>query len=436
MATSIHNPTTTPKATLATDPPATTARPRLESLDVFRGLTIAGMILVNNPGAASYWPLDHADELMTANPSGWYPGKWWVDANGWTPTDLIFPFFLFIVGASMMLSFAARRARGDSRRVLMQHVARRSALILLIGYAIRILPYVDFSHMRYPGVLQRIAVVYLCASVITLWSSTRGRILWIAGLLAGYYAVSRFVPVPGCDHAAWMTQHWGPQQARSWLVGAEHCSVAGWLDRKLMLGHLYRRDFDPEGLLSTFPAIATTLLGTLIGEFLRGASPQRAKNGLAGDPTASLRHKLRGLALAGVAGVAAGYAWHPWFPISKPLWTSSYVLFTAGAACLLLAFCWWLIEMRGWHTWSRPFLWLGSNAILVYALSTFVGKLGSIIKVPDAGQSIAVQSWIYEHWFAPLAQEKNASLAFALCYVALWTLVAWGLYRKKIFIKV
>jgi predicted acyltransferase len=306
-----------------------------------------------------------------------------------------------------VLSFAARRDRGDSRRVLMKHVARRSALILLIAYAIRILPSVDFSHMRYPGVLQRIAVVYLCASVITLWTTGRGRILWIAGLLAGYYAVMRFVPVPGCDSAAWMTQH---------------CSVAGWIDRTLMLGHLYRKDFDPEGLLSTFPAIATTLLGTLTGEFLLGAT--------------NLSHKLRGLVIAGVAGVAAGYAWHPWFPISKPLWTSSYVLFMAGAACLTLALCWWLIEMRGWRTWAKPFLWLGSNAILVYALSTFMSKLGSIIKVADGTQSIEVQTWIYEHWFAPLADEKNASLLFALSYTALWTLVAWVLYRRKIFVKV
>jgi predicted acyltransferase len=419
MATSIHSTTTKPKGMLPDESPATTTKQRLESLDIFRGLTIAGMVLVNNPGSdVSYWPLNHADELMTAHQAGGYPGKWWVDANGWTPTDLIFPFFLFIVGASMVLSFAARRARGDSRLTLMTHVARRSALILMIGYAIRILPYVDFSHMRYPGVLQRIALVYLCASVITLWTSTRGRIIWIAGLLAGYYALTRFVPVPGCDSAAWMTQH---------------CSLAGWLDRKLMLGHLYRRDFDPEGLLSTLPAIATTLLGTLAGEFLRGASPQRAKSGLAGNSTASLRQKMRGLAIAGVAGVAAGYAWHPWFPISKPLWTSSYVLFTAGAACLLLALCWWLIEMRGWRLWSRPFLWLGSNAILIYALSTFVGKLGSIIKLADG---ITVQTWIYEHWFAPLAQAKNASLAFAIWYVALWTLLAWGLYRKKIFVKV
>ncbi|HSM85984.1 MAG TPA: heparan-alpha-glucosaminide N-acetyltransferase domain-containing protein [Candidatus Limnocylindrales bacterium] len=419
MATSAHTTVTRPDAALSGGGPAAGSRQRLESLDVFRGLTIAGMVLVNNPGTGSafYWPLGHADELMSAHPAGWYPGKWWVQANGWTPTDLIFPFFLFIVGASMVMSFAARRARGDSRPALMKHVARRSALILLIGYAIRILPYVDFSRMRYPGVLQRIAVVYFCASLIALWTARRGRLLWIAGLLAGYYAVMRFLPVPGCDHAAWMT---------------EHCSVAAWLDRKLMLGHLYRPDFDPEGLLSTFPAIATTLLGVLAGEFLRGP--------------AGLAQKLRGLLMAGVAGMAAGYAWHPWFPISKPLWTGSYVLFTAGAACVTLALCWWLIEMRGWRLWSRPFLWLGSNAILAYALSTFVGKLGSVIKITSgkiasanaagAGHAIEVQTWVYQHWFAPLAQPRNASLAFAISYLALWTLLAWGLYRKKIFVKV
>jgi len=406
MATSTET-TINPRPILTDDTPAATAPRRLESLDVFRGLTIAGMILVNDPGAASYWPLDHADELMSAHPSGWYAGKWWIDANGWTPTDLIFPFFLFIVGTSMVLSFAARRARGDTRLALMKHAVKRSLLILLIGYAIRILPYVDFSHMRYPGVLQRIALVYLCASAITLWTAQRGRIIWIAGLLAGYYALMRFVHVPGCDPSAWMTQH---------------CSLAGYIDRKLMLGHLYRRDFDPEGLLSTFPAIATTLLGTLAGEFLRSDS--------------SLLHKLRGLVLAGIVGVAAGYAWHLWFPIYKPLWTSSYVLFTAGAGCLLLALCWWVIEMRGWRLWSRPFLWLGMNAIVVYALSTFAAKLWTMIKLANGAQTITVQGWVYEHWFAPFAQEKNASLAFALSFTAVWTLVAWGLYRKKIFVKV
>ena len=316
---------------------------------------------------------------IAAHPTGWYPGKWWVEANGWTPTDLIFPFFLFIVGASMVLLFAARQARGDSRRTLMLHVARRTALILAIGYAINnLLPFFNFAHMRYPGVLQRIAVVYLFASVIALWTSTRCRILWIAGLLAGYYAVSRFVPVLGCDPAAWMTQH---------------CSLAGWLDRKLMLGHLYRRDFDPEGA----------------AEHSSRQSPPRCwglwRENFCAAPQA-WRNKLRGLALAGVAGVAAGYAWHLWFPISKPLWTSSYVLFTAGAACLLLALCWWLIEMRGWRAWSRPFLWLGSNAILVYALSTFVSKLWSIINVAD-GEISRRQTWIYEHWFAPLASARR-----------------------------
>ena len=406
MATTI--PTSVDNAAGATNETRAPRTRRLESLDVFRGLTIAGMILVNDPGSDSfYWPLGHADELMTAHPSGWFAGKTWVEMNGWTPTDLIFPFFLFIVGASMILSFAARRARGDSRRELMKHVVRRSALILLIGYAIRILPYVNFSTMRYPGVLQRIAVVYLFAAAITLWTEARGRVMWIAGLLAGYYVAMRFIPVPGCDHAAWMTQH---------------CSLAGWLDRKLMLGHLYRRDFDPEGVLSTFPAIATTLLGTLVGQFVRG--------------TANLSQKLRGLVFVGILGVVAGYAWHPWFPISKPLWTSSYVLFTAGAACLTLALCWWLIEMRAWRKWAMPFLWLGSNAILAYALSTFVAKLGEIIHVSGGGHPITIQTWVYNHCSAPFAQAKNASLAFAIYYVALWTFVAWGLYRKKVFVKV
>jgi len=405
MATSTDSSTTKPATTFAVKTHFIAPR-RLESLDVFRGLTIAGMILVNNPGAEPfYWPLGHADELIRANPAGWYPGKWWVEANGWTPTDLIFPFFLFIVGVSMVFSFAARSARGASRPVLVKHAVRRSALILLIGYTIRILP--NFHFTRYPGVLQRIAVVYLCASLIMLWTSHRRRPLWIAGLLVGYYAVMRFIPVPGCDPAGWMT---------------EHCSLAGWIDRKLMLGHLYRPDFDPEGLLSTLPAIATTLLGTLAGEFLHGAS--------------SLSQKLRGLVISGAVCVAAGYAWHLLFPINKPLWTSSYVLFTAGAACLLLALCWWLIEMRGLRVWARPFMWLGSNAILAYALSEFTAKLGAIIKVPDGPHVVALQSWVYEHWFAPLAQTKNASLAFAICYLALWTLVAWWFYRKRIFIKV
>jgi predicted acyltransferase len=388
---------------------ALTIGQRLESLDVFRGLTIAGMILVNDPGtwSAIYWPLAHADELMSEHPDGWYPGKVWVDTNGWTPTDLIFPFFLFIVGVSMVLSFKTRQMRGDSRRELLKHVARRSALILLIGWFIHLQPYFDFSRMRYPGVLTRIAVVYLCASVITLWTARRGRIAWSAVLLVGYFAAAWLIPVPGCDHSLWMTQH---------------CSLAGWVDRKVMLGHLYRPDFDPEGLLSTFPAVATTLLGTLAGQFLIGPG--------------TLGHKVRGLAIAGVAGVAAGYTWHLFFPIYKPLWTSSYVLFTAGVGCLLIALCSWLIDIHRWRMWGKPFLWLGSNAILVYALSTFFAKEGFIFKVTEGARRIGIQAWIYRHWFDPFGQPKNASLAFAICYVALWTIVAWWFYRKHIFVKV
>jgi predicted acyltransferase len=410
MAASKDNAIAKPPATIVPGARPGAWRPqRLESLDVFRGLTIAAMILVNNPGtwSAIYWPLAHADELMSEHPVGWYPGQGWVDANGWTPTDLIFPFFLFIVGVSMVLSFEARQARGVSRRELLKHAARRSAVVLLIGWFIHLQPYFHFSRMRYAGVLPRIAVVYLCASMITLGTARRGRMAWIVGLLASYYAALRFVPVPGCDPAGWMTQH---------------CSLAGWVDRTMMPGHTYRPDFDPEGLLSTLPAIATALLGTLAGEFLRAAeTPGR---------------RIRGLAVAGVAGVMAGYAWHPFFPIYKPLWTSSYVLFTAGTACLLLAICSWLIDLRGWRSWDKPFLWLGSNAILVFALSTYFAKEGFVLKVTEGARAIGVQAWIYGHWFAPFAQPKNASLAFALCYLAPWTALSWWLYRKKIFVKV
>jgi predicted acyltransferase len=381
---------------------------RLESLDVFRGLTIAAMIVVNDPGtwSALYWPLAHADELMTEHPTGWYAGKWWIEANRWTPTDLVFPFFLFIVGVSMALSFAKRASQGDSRWTLIKHVAWRSVLLLLIGWILHLQPYFNFSHMRFPGVLPRIAVVYLCASVIVLWSEKRGRVLWIACLLIGYYLALRYIPVPGCDRADWMTQH---------------CSIAGWIDRSLMPGHLYRPDFDPEGLLSTLPAIATTLMGTLAGEYLRSQ--------------ASLSRKLRNIAIAGASGVAAGYVWHPFFPIYKPLWTSSYALSTAGAACLLLALCSWLIEVRGWRWWDRPFIWLGSNAILIYVLSMFFAVQGYVVKIREGGVDVGVQDWIYQHCFVPFAQPRNASLAFAICYAALWTLVAWGFYRRKIFLR-
>lgn len=404
MATTISKTQVTQDA-LATAQPGSS---RLESLDVVRGLTIAAMIVVNDPGtwSALYWPLSHADELMTEHPTGGYPGRWWIDANQWTPTDLVFPFFLFIVGVSMAISFAKREARGDSRRTLIKHVAVRSGLLLLIGWGLHLQPYFDFAHMRFPGVLPRIAVVYLFASVITLWSEKPGRIAWTAGLLAGYYLLMRLVPVPGCDRADWMTQH---------------CSLAGWIDRQLMPGHLYRPDFDPEGLLSTLPAIATTLMGTLVGEYLRGAGRWSTK--------------IRNLVLAGGVGVAAGYAWHPFFPIYKPLWTSSYALFTAGAACLLLALCSWLIEMRGWRRWDRPFVWLGSNAILIYVLSMFFAVMGYVVKIREAGVDVGVQDWIYRHWFVPFASPMNASLAFALGYTALWTLVAWGFYRKKIFLR-
>ena len=275
----------------------------------------------------------------------------------------------------MVLSFAARRARGDSRQSLMKHAARRSALILLIGYAIRILPFFNFSHMRYPGVLQRIAIVYLFASVITLWTSTRGRILWIAGLLAGYYAVMRFVPVPGCDPAAWMTQH---------------CSLAGFIDRKLMLGHLYRRDFDPEGLLSTFPQSPPRCWERSLENFC--AAPQAFDTNCAALPLPVLRASL-----PATRGISA-------FPSPSRCGRSSYVLFTAGAACLLLALCWWLIEMRGWRSGRGPSSGWDQTPSWLMRSPRSSQNWVPLSKWPTESP---LQTWVYEHWFAPLAQTRR-----------------------------
>ena len=231
-ATSFAIPTEVAKA------PETSAR--LVSLDVFRGATIAAMILVNNPGnTASYWPLRHA--------------KW----NGWTPTDLIFPFFLFIVGVSLVLSFQSRLRRGDSTRSLMWHTVKRSLTIFALGLLLNGLPSFHLATWRIPGVLQRIALAYLAAAMITLYCKTYARALWIAALLGGYWLLMRYVPVPG---------YGVPGRDMPFLD--PNANLAAYLDRKLMMGHLYEGTRDPEGLLSTLPAIATTLCGVLTGEWL------------------------------------------------------------------------------------------------------------------------------------------------------------------------
>ncbi len=361
------------------------------SLDVFRGLTIAGMILVNNPGtwAHIYAPLRHAD---------WH---------GWTFTDLIFPFFLFIVGVSMAISFAHRAARGEARRRLLLHTLRRSASIFALGLFLHGFPFFNLATLRIPGVLQRIALCYFfaAAAVILLRRSTQVALTLL--LLFGYWALMALVPVPG----------YGPGNLDP------DGNLAAWCDRALMQGHLWKPTWDPEGALSTLPAIATTLLGVFAGVWLRGAA----------NPV----NKVFRLALAGAAGMALGIIWGAWFPINKNLWTSSYVLFTGGMAAVVLAVCYWVVDMRGWRGWAKPFVVYGMNAITVFVASGLLAKMLGLLKTTLAdGREVSWKTWIFETLFSPLASPINASLFFALAYVSFWLALMWVFYWRRIFLKI
>ena len=362
---------------------------RLVSLDAFRGLTIAAMILVNNPGSWDYVyaPLDHA--------------PW----HGWTPTDLIFPFFLFIVGVSMTFSFARRLELGDKRQ-LTRSVLRRSAIILLLGLFLSAFPRFDLSNLRYVGVLQRIAVVYLAASLIVLNLSRRAQ-AWVSlGLLLGYWAVMKLIPVPGVGAG----------------VLTPEGNLAAWIDHFVVPGRMYQETWDPEGLLSTLPAIATTLLGVFTGYWIRSG-----KERLEIDA---------GMFVVGWLAIVSGLAWGILFPINKNLWTSSYVLFTAGAALELLALFYWLIDIKGFQKWARPAVVFGVNAIAVYVLSGMLSRLLRFIQVPSGTEKITAKQWIFENVFASWASPFHASLAYAICHVLLWWALLAFAYRRKIFIKV
>lgn len=358
-------------------------RSRLVSLDLFRGATIAAMIVVNNQSSeAAYWPLRHA--------------AW----NGWTPTDLVFPFFLFIVGVSLVLSFDSRLERGVSRGRLMLSVLRRSAILFVIGLLLNGLASFQLASWRIPGVLQRIALAYCAASLIVLFTKTSTRAAWIALLLLGYWILMRFVPVPGYG-----------VPGRDIPLLHPDANLTSYLDRKLMLGHLWEHTRDPEGILSTLPAIATALCGVLTGEWLR--SPRTP------------RQKALGMFLYGVAGIVAGELWGVWFPINKKLWTSSYVLFTAGCALVCLALCYWITDIkvhRGW--WTKPFLILGTNAIAAYVISELLGGW------------LSWGNYRIMRMLARTGSPAVGSLLHSLVILALCFLPVWLMYRKKIFLKI
>ncbi len=379
-------------------PPVRATPPRLFSLDFFRGATIAAMILVNNPGNDyAYAPLKHAE------------------SNGWTPTDLIFPFFLFIVGVSLTLSFRSRLERGESKQKLLLHTVRRSAIIFLIGLFLNGFPYFHLATWRVAGVLQRIAIAYLAASVITLYTKTRGIAIWITGLLLGYWVSMRFIPVPGFGIPGTDMPLLDPNANLSW-----------YLDKRFLPGAMYEGTRDPEGILSTFPAIATALLGVITGEWL-GRS--RTKN----DP----RRTTVGMLTAGAALILAGQLWSVWFPINKKLWTSSFVLFTAGCALICLAICYWITDVklhRGW--WTKPFVVFGTNAIAAYALAELASSLLFNLRLHHGRREITLADYFFHRLFASISPRELGSLAYAVVFVCLCWLPIYWMYRKHIFLKV
>ena len=366
------------------------------------------MILVNNPGNDfAYAPLKHA--------------AW----NGWTPTDLIFPFFLFIVGVSLVLSFRSRVERGESKRTLMAHTLRRSMIIFLIGLFLNGFPYFNLSTWRVAGVLQRIAIAYLAAAIITLYSGTRGIVLWIAGLLVGYWIAMRFVPVPGIGIPGTDMPLLDPNANLNW-----------YLDKLYLPGAMYEKTRDPEGILCTFPAIATPLIGVLTGIWLKtGHSAPTRDNGL--THTANAVRKVLGMLGAGAALIVAGQIWNIWFPINKKLWTSSFVLFTAGCALMCLAICYWITDVkrhRGW--WTKPFVIFGTNAIAAYALAELLSSLLYSIRVHSGSRILTLQDFLYRSLFGGIAPRELGSLVYAIVFVCLCWLPIYWMYRKGIFLKV
>jgi predicted acyltransferase len=380
------------------------ARPdRLTSLDLFRGVTIAAMILVNNPGNDHpYWPLEHAE---------------W---NGWTPTDLVFPFFLFIVGVSLVFSFESRLRRGDSKRVLLLHAFRRGVTIFAIGLAMNYIPHLlspsNFHGVRIPGVLQRIGICYLFASILFLYVRPRGRLAVVAALLIGYWILMRFVPVPGYGLPGRDVPFLHPDG-----------NLDSYLDRKF-LRVLWEKTRDPEGFLSTLPAIATPLLGIFTGEWLRSQASQQ--------------RKVLGMLLFGVLGLVVGRTWAIWFPINKKLWTSSFVIFTAGASLVCLALCYWAADIKRWRAvgpngiLSKPFLIFGRNAITAYIVAWVFAVLPYFVTFQVDGEKQHASEYIFERFFAPLGSPSFASLLFSLAFVLLCLIPIWLLDRKKIFLKI
>ncbi len=387
-----------PARSAATEPSHSAPTTRLMSLDVFRGATMAAMLLVNNPGdwGNLYTPLDHAE---------------W---NGWTFTDLIFPFFLWIVGVAIPFSLGRKIEQGEAPGKLLFKVLRRSMILVAVGIALNGFPLYDFSFIRIPGVLQRIGVCYFFGASIFLFTGIRGQIAAILTLLIGYWLLMAFGPVPGVGHG----------------VMTLHGNFSEYVDKQIFGHHVWREmaPGDPEGSISTLPAIASVLFGIMAGHILRSRKTPS-------EQTAWL-FVLGNILLF----VGALMDW--WLPINKKLWTSSYSVFMAGMATNIFAVCYWLVDIQGRRKLVKPLAVYGMNAITVFVLTGLLGRLTTFIKFQYEGKTIMLKTYLYEHLKAgfeaiggPLATPKNSSLVYALCWVLLMYGVCYVMYRKKWFLR-
>lgn len=404
---------------------APSSRERLLSLDVFRGLTIAGMLLVNTPGSwgAIYPPLEHA--------------AW----NGWTPTDLIFPFFLFIVGITTELSLSARRARGAGDAELRRQILRRGALIFLFGFLLNGVPFFTWTAIpgnpdptflqrvvdrlydwRLLGVLQRIGLAYIVAGLVSLNASVKRLVIVVTAILFGYWIALTCLPVPGTHGTI-----------GALLLDRPEATMAAWWDRFLLdwtrfgLGnHIWPESvtWDPEGFFSTIPAVATCLLGNLAGRWI--VKKERP-----------LLDRVSALFAVGALGMMVGLMWNWVLPINKNLWTSSYVLFTAGMACVAIATIMWIVDVRGVKRWTAPWVTYGLNPLVAYIGSFFMARMiYSVLSVSYHGQTVSLEEAIFRSLFLPWASPVNASLAFAVAFVLLWYGILIVLQRYRIVLKV
>jgi len=419
---------------------------RLLSLDVFRGATIAGMMLVNNPGD---WGNIYAP---------WKHRAW----DGWTYTDTVFPFFLWIVGVAMMLSFAKRIEKGASAGELAQHVIWRAGVIFFLGLFLAGVPHLSLfffwvaglvytilqirkwsavpsartmvlvygaigiflglipviapqlvqmaglNTIRIPGVLQRIAVCYLIAGLLALYTSTLTQLIIAFVLLAGYWLAIAFIPVPGYTAGTWTAQG----------------NLAWYIDSHLLSGHTWRgapvKGFDPEGIFSTIPAIVTAMFGVFTGSFLR---TERTKE-----------EKTSWMFFAGSLLILAGLIMDNWLPINKPMWSSTYAVFMAGLALVVFACCFWVLDVRGWRRGSAFFEIYGQNAITMFVLA---GVFGRLFGMKLFGLETSFKGWYYPAWFQSwLPDPYMASFAHSIAFMLFLFAIAWFMHRMKWIVKV